>query len=78
VATIHPGDFVKVDQAGHITGKVSQNQAVDSANGRRVTARENQADPEVCRKYHAVGRADVETAAAISFCLVRPVAAPAQ
>lgn len=73
VTTIKAGDFVKVDSAGHITGKVPAAKARSSADGRRVTAREDQADPDVCTKYHALGHADVETGSSVSFCLVRPL-----
>jgi hypothetical protein len=73
VTTVKTGDFVKVDSSGHITGKVSASKARSSADGRRVTAREDQADPDVCTKYHALGRADVETDPSVSFCLVKPL-----
>ncbi|MEY9894044.1 serine/threonine protein kinase [Catenulispora sp. MAP5-51] len=73
VGSVKAGDFVKVDSTGHITGIVSAAKARSSADGRRVTAREDQADPDVCKKFHALGRADVETGSSISFCLVRPL-----
>ena len=72
VTGVKVGDFVKVDAAGHITGKTTQPKAAGSADGRRVTAREDRADPEICKRLHVAGRADVETQHAISFCLVRP------
>ncbi|MEY9935388.1 serine/threonine protein kinase [Catenulispora sp. GP43] len=83
VSSVKAGDFVKVDSAGHITGTLSAAKARSSADGRRVTAREDQADPDVCKKFHALGHADVETGSSVSFCLVRPLeeagaAAPAQ
>ena len=71
VTTVKAGDFVKVDASGHITGKLAAAKARRSADGRRVTAREDSADPTVCEKYHVLGRPDVEDS--ISFCLVRPV-----
>ncbi|ACU72015.1 serine/threonine protein kinase [Catenulispora acidiphila DSM 44928] len=75
VTGVKVGDFVKVDAAGHITGKTTQPKAAGSADGRRVTAREDRADPEICKRLHVAGRADVETQHAISFCLVRPAEA---
>lgn len=81
VTSVKPGDFVKVDANGHITGKVAAAKARSSADGRRVTAREDSADPNVCKKFHALGHPDVEQRDSVSFCLVRPVeegAAPPQ
>ena len=73
VTTVREGDFVRVDDSGHITGKLPAAKARSSADGRRVTAREDRADPDVCAKFHALGRADVETGSSVSFCLVRPL-----
>lgn len=73
VTTVREGDFVKVDDSGHISGRLPASKARSSADGRRVTARENQADPDVCTKNHALGRPDVETESSVSFCLVKPL-----
>ena len=73
VTSVKVGDFVKVDSSGHITGTLSAAKARSSAEGRRVTARENQVDPDVCRKFHVLGRPDVESGSSVSFCLVRPL-----
>jgi hypothetical protein len=78
VTTVRVGDFVKVDGAGHITGKISEPKAATTASGRRVTAREDQADPEVCKKFHVAGHPDVETKSSVSFCLVHPGAAASE
>ncbi|MEZ0114855.1 hypothetical protein ABH920_008890 [Catenulispora sp. EB89] len=72
VTDVKVGDFVKVDATGHITAKISQ-RAAANLDGRKVTAREDRADPEICKRLHAPGRADVEQPSAVSFCLVRPV-----
>ena len=75
------GAFVKVDSSGHITGYISEAKARTSSEGRRVTAREDRADPDVCKRFRALGRPDVEQKSSASFCLVRPAeeaAAPAQ
>jgi serine/threonine protein kinase len=71
VTDVKTGDFVKVDATGHITGKISQ-KAAGAADGRKVTAREDHADPAVCKRFHAPGHADVEQQSSVSFCLVRP------
>lgn len=79
VTTVKTGDFVRVDDSGHITGKLPGPKARNSADGRRVTAKKDGSDPTVCEKSHALGRPDVEHS--VSFCLVRPAeegAAPAQ
>ena len=73
VTTVREGDFVKVDDSGHISGRLPASKARSNADGRRVTARENQPDPNVCTKYHALGRPDVETESSLSFCLVKPL-----
>ena len=73
VTTVREGDFVKVDDSGHISGRLPASKARSNADGRRVTARENQPDPDVCTKYHALGRPDVETESSLSFCLVKPL-----
>jgi hypothetical protein len=73
VNTVKTGDFVKVDDSGHITGKLPASKARSSADGRRVTARENQADPDICTKYRVLGHPDVETGSSVSFCLVKPL-----
>lgn len=73
VKTVKTGDFVKVDDSGHITGKLPAAKARSSADGRRVTARENQADPDICSKYRVLGHPDVETGSSVSFCLVKPL-----
>ena len=81
VSDVKVGDFVKVDADGHITGKLSAPKARSSADGRRVTAREDRADPDICKRLHVAGHPDVEQQPAISFCLVRPAeeaAAPSQ
>jgi serine/threonine protein kinase len=81
VSNVKVGDFVKVDSDEHITGKLTAPKARSSADGRRVTAREDGADPEICRKFRVLGRPDVEAGSSISFCLVRPAeeaAAPAR
>jgi hypothetical protein len=75
VSGVRAGEFVKVDDNGHITGKLTERQAAKTAAGRKVTAREDQADPDVCKKFNAPGRADVESQAAISFCLEHLAAA---
>ncbi|MEY9860941.1 serine/threonine protein kinase [Catenulispora sp. GAS73] len=72
VTDVKVGDFVKVDATGHITAKISQ-KAAANLDGRKVTAREDRPDPEICKRLHAPGRADVEQQSAVSFCLVRPV-----
>ncbi|MBS2536698.1 protein kinase [Catenulispora sp. NF23] len=81
VTSVHVGDFVRVDKADHIIGKVSQKAAADSADGRRVLAREDQRDPAICRQFHDAGHADVEVTSSVSFCLIHPnaqAAAPQQ
>ena len=70
VTTVKTGDFVRVDSSGHIVGKFTESRARSSVEGRRVTARADSADPDVCKKFHALGRPDVEDS--VSFCLVRP------
>lgn len=81
LSDVKVGDFVKVDSSEHITGKLTAPKARSSADGRRVTAREDIADPDICRKFRVLGRPDVEQESSVSFCLVRPAeqaAAPAQ
>ena len=78
VTSVKVGDFVKIDATGHITGKTSRKAATDDADGRKVTAREDRADPTICGRFHALGHADVEQQSSVSFCLVRPAPEPAE
>jgi hypothetical protein len=75
LTTVRVGDYVSVDNSDHITGLLTQQAALGAADARRVTARENVADPRICLKYHALGRPDVEAPSSISFCLIRTAAA---
>lgn len=72
VSGVQVGDYVKVDKADHITGKIAQKAATDDANGRQVLAREDQRDPAICKKFHYTGHSDVEPQGSVSFCLVHP------